>query len=138
MTIRIKNPDLKKAESILLASNREFIFTLSLKLIPDSTNTIIRNIYESFRMLGEALLVFKGIEAKEHFIQINELISLKVNTPRPLNLLDNLRKLRHSINYYGYWASIEEAQDTIDFANGCFEILYREIKSLVDKKLNLA
>ena len=65
----------------------------------ESGSTIIRNIYESFRMLGNALLISKGIESQDYITQINELLKTKVSTSRPINLIDNLRRLRHNINY---------------------------------------
>jgi len=54
-------------------------------------------------------------------------MSVKVNTPRPLAALDNYRRLRHNINYYGYKPSIKEAEDMIDFAKKCFDSLAQAI-----------
>src|SRR3989338_3534660 len=101
MTVRYKVPDKKNALSIIGASKRDMDFTLTLKLAGDSGATIVRNIYECFRMLGDALLVAKGIKSQDHTEPIQELLKLKVNTQRPIYLIDNLRKLRHNINYYG-------------------------------------
>ena len=126
--MREKQPDIKRALSILENAKNDMNFTLSLKLSEDSSNTIVRNIYESFRMLGEALLLAKGLESKDHILPINELIKLKLNTTRPLNILDNYRKLRHNINYYGYKAKLEDAQDIINFAKYCFKIVYEKVK----------
>src|SRR3989338_9935243 len=117
--IRPKTPDKKNAESLIKASESEMAFVISLKLTGESASTVIRNVYESFRMLGDALLVSQGIEKTYHHNSIQELLKLKVNTLRPLSLIDSLRLLHHNINYYGYKPSISEAEDAIDIANAC-------------------
>lgn len=131
--MKTKKPDMQRALSLLESAKKDFYFTLSLKLTDDSTNTIVRNIYESFRMLGEALLIAKGFYPDDHIMPINELIKLKVNTKRPLNVLDNFRRLRHNINYYGYKTTIQEAQDIISFSKSSFEIIFQEVKKQIDK-----
>src|SRR3989338_5082819 len=100
--MRYKRPDRKNALSIIQAAERDMKFTLSIPPTEDAGPTIIRNVYECFRMLGDALLVSKGMESEDHIAPIKELINLKVQTKRPINLIDNLRRLRHNINYYGY------------------------------------
>ena len=133
MTIRYKRPDKKNALSILNAAKKDMQFTLSLNVTEQSCPTIIRNIYECFRMLGDSLLVAKGIESKDHIEPIKELLNLKVNTPRPIYLIDNLRKLRHNINYYGYSPKLIEAEDTISLAKSCFEPLLKEAIKEINK-----
>lgn len=131
--IRDKFPDFKKADSLVESASRDMKFTLTLQLNQNSSNTIIRNIYESFRMLGEALLTAKGIESKDHVMPINELINLNLKTQRPLQLLDSLRRLRRNINYYGYMAKIEEAEDIINLAKCCFQQVSDEVKNILRK-----
>ena len=101
-------------------------FTLNLKPTEESGATIIRNIYECFRMLGDALLVSKGIKSEDHIMPIQELIKVKTN--RPTNLIDNLRRLRHNINYYGYKPKLDEVKDVILIAENIFNPLINEIK----------
>ncbi|MEK6900512.1 MAG: hypothetical protein AABX05_05290 [Nanoarchaeota archaeon] len=125
--MRQKRPDKKNALSIVEAAKNDLKFTLSLKVTEASGSTIIRNIYECFRMLGDALLVSKGIESIDHVTQIKELMDLKISTTRPLGVLDNLRRLRHNINYYGYKPAILEVHDTIEIAESCFEPLLKEV-----------
>ena len=129
---RKKIPDIKKAESLVNSSLEDMKYTMTLKINNKSSNTIIRNVYECFRMLGEALLAKKGIESRDHIMPINELISFKINTIRPLNILDNLRKLRRNVNYYGYKSTSEDAKQAIEFAKSCFYPLLEAIK----KELN--
>ncbi len=125
---RIKHFDKKNALSIINAAERELHFTLKMSVTDESAFNIIRNIYESFRMLGDALLVSKGIGSKSHEDQISEIQTLNVQTSRPLRVIDALRKLRHRINYYGYIPTKIEAEDAISIANACFHPLLIEIR----------
>lgn len=117
---------------MLEEAERQLAFTLALQLSEDSAFTVVRNVYECFRMLGDALLVSKGLDTKDHIEPIKALLNLKVNTKRPINAIDNLRRLRHNINYYGYHPTVAEAVDTIDIANTCFKPLAEAVR----KELN--
>ena len=103
-------------------------FTLSLDINESSGSTIVRNIYECFRMLGDARLISKGFASQDHVEQIKELESVSVKTDRPVKLIDTLRRLRHNINYYGYVPSKAEAEDAISIAKACFNPLLEAIK----------
>lgn len=130
MTIRYRRPDKKNAISIAEAAKRDMDFTLLMKPSEEAGPTIVRNVYESFRMIGDALLVAKGIESEDHVTPIKELLKVDVITPRPINLIDNLRKLRHNINYYGYRPTLMEVKDAISIAESCFKPL---LKSVMEK-----
>src|SRR3989338_2611175 len=131
--MRTKKPDLKNAKSLLLEAEREMSFTLALPASDESAFTVVRNIYECFRMLGDALLIKKGIESTDHLEPINELLKLNVNTTRPISIIDNLRRLRHNINYYGYHPNVAEAIDSINIAKSCFGPLLNEIKRIIEQ-----
>ena len=125
---RIKHYDKKNALSIIIAAEREMQFTLKQEISEESAFNIIRNIYECFRMLGDANLISKGIVSQNHIEQIKELESLEVKTERPIKLVDSLRKLRHNINYYGYIPKKIEAQDAVSIAQSCFYHLLNAVK----------
>lgn len=108
-------------------------FTLTLPISVDSTFTIVRNIYECFRMIGDALLVSQGIVATDHYEPISALLKMEVDTRRPISTIDNLRRLRHNINYYGYHPTIAEANDTIDIAKSCFKPLLNAVRNRIEK-----
>jgi len=130
--MRYKCPDKKSAISILEASQREMKYTESLEVSEDSGSTIVRNTYECFRMLGEALLIAEGIDTEDHVTKIRALMKLHVKTDRPVNIIDNLRILRHKMNYYGYRPGLPEINDTISMAKSLFEPL----AYAVEKKIN--
>lgn len=132
--MRIKRPDNKNALSLIESAKKDMVYTLSLEINEQSASTIIRNIYESFRKLGDALLISKGIESQDHVAPIKELMTIKVNTTRPLNLLDNMRRLRHNVNYYGYNPKIIEVVNAVSLANELFEPLIKEIEKKINNK----
>jgi hypothetical protein len=133
MTLRYKRPDAKNALSIVQSAYRDMVFTLSLKLSKDAGTTIIRNIYECFRMLGDALLVYRGIKSTDHIMPIKELLQLKVSTTRPIYSIENLCRLRHNINYYGYAPDLLEIKDAISLAKSCFDPLRRVVLDKIAK-----
>ena len=133
MTIRYKRPDAKDALSLVQAAKRQMDFTLTMDPSDDSAFTIVRNIYECFRMIGDALLVKKGIESDDHLAPINELLKLKVDTLRPIFLIDNLRRLMHNVNYYGYSPKKAEADDAISIAKSCFKQLHEAVMKEIEK-----
>ena len=131
--IRHKRPDRKNALSIIEAARREMKFTLSMSVNDESGSTIIRNIYECFRMLGDALLVAKGIKSEDHVAPIRELLKIRVNTKRSIYLIVNLRILRHNINYYGYKPKLIDVEDALSIARSCFEPLLEAIEKRINK-----
>lgn len=130
--MRVKRPDVKNAVSIIEAAKRDMAFTLKLSVNEESGPTIIRNIHECFRMLGDGLMVSQGRVSVDHSEPLNELMKLKVDSKRPLNLLDSLRRLRNNINYYGYKPKVVEVMDAVSIAESCFDVIYKEVKRSLD------
>jgi len=133
MIQRYKHPDKKNAASIISASSKQMKYTLSLESNDDSAFNIIRNIYECFRMLGDAILVLQGRISEDHVEQIRVLENLNIQTERPIKLVDNLRRMRHNINYYGYAPKKVEADDAISLAKACFKPLLEAVRNEVEK-----
>ena len=127
-----KLPDKERAKSLIQNSIKDIKYTLTLNISEESANTIVRNIYESFRMLGEAILLKKGIRPIDHINSINELLKLELKTLKSLNILENLRRLRHNINYYGYKANIYDAKESVSFAKNCFNELLKKINEIIE------
>jgi len=125
--MRYKRPDKKNALSIVEAAKRDMKYTLSLKPTEESGSTIVRNVYESFRMLGDALLVAKGIKSEDHVQPIKELMKVKVTTKRSIYSISNLRNLRHNINYNGYKPNLIEVNDVLLIAKSVFEPLFKVV-----------
>ena len=134
--IRKRKPDKFKAQSMVSAAETEIKFTRTISPTKESSSTIVRNIYEAFRMLGDALLLIHGKEAsgKDHHVEmINELFTLGVKTKRPIQVILNLKNLRNKINYQGYIPAVEEANDALYIVNACFQPILNKIKEEIKK-----
>ncbi len=138
MTLRYKRPDRKNAASILAAAELEMRFTLSMEPREDAGTTIVRNIYECFRMLGDALLVSEGVESNDHLAPLQRLMELQVEAGRPLRVLDNLRRLRHNVNYYGYRPNLYEVMDALSIAKALFNPLLAAVRAEVERRQTLS
>ncbi|MDP1729476.1 MAG: hypothetical protein Q8L27_04705 [archaeon] len=134
MTFRYKRPDSKNAISIVQAAKEEIDYTFTIEINEKSSSTIIRNIYESFRMLGDALLTHQGRITQDHVECIRELMKLNIKSERPLGALDNLRILRHNINYYGYRPKIEEVKDALNLTKALFKPIHKVVLKEVSKQ----
>ena len=126
--MRYKRPDNKNALSILESAKKTIDFTLTLEVNAQSAATIIRNIYECFRMLGDAQLVSEGIISEDHLLPIRKLSKMKLDSLRPISSVENLRILRHNVNYYGYNPNISEVEDAISLARECFYKAYEQVR----------
>ncbi len=134
--IRRRIPDKFKAQSMVSAVEAEIKFTKTIVPTAESSFTIVRNVYESFRMLGDVLLLIHGKEASEkghHIEMIKELLTLSVETKRPIQVLLNLKDLRNKINYNGYMPNVEEAKDALSILDACFEPIINKIKKELQK-----
>jgi uncharacterized protein (UPF0332 family) len=116
-------PDKRKAEGFVLMAKSDLNIALQLSKFPGSENLIIRNIYECFRMLGEAILFSKGMKSSDHVLPINEVISFAEKQGINMKILDSLRRLRHNINYYAYAATKKEAEEVVKVAKENFNFL---------------
>ena len=133
MIRRLKHSDKKNAESIIEASIKQMNYTLKLESNDESAFNLIRNTYECFRMLGDALLVSKGLTSEDHVEQITAIENLNLKTARPIKLIDNLRRMRHNINYYGFSPKKNDADDAVSFAKSCFAQVVNAVKKEIEK-----
>jgi hypothetical protein len=129
--MRIKQPDKKNALSLLSASEKQMKFTLTISSTNESAFTIIRNIYECFQMIGKAVLLAEGKVSEDHIESLKAIESLGVKTLRPIQSIDNLRKIRHGINYYGYNPNKIESDDAITLAKEIFESVVKSAKAKI-------
>jgi len=131
--MRKRVPDSAKVKSLILASEAEMAYIDTLEPSQEAASTIIRGIYENFRRLGEALLLNKGLEG-DHEESMKILTSLPVNTSRPIQVLDNLRRLRHDINYQGYLPSQADLNDVLSIKQACWNPILNEIRRQITLK----
>ena len=126
-----RTPDVARARSLIAASEENLRFTRTLQVTRSSTPTIIRNTYESFRMIGQAILYLRGNPSRHHSIQVGVLLELELSGRRPLRSIERLRELRHAINYQGYLPNEDEARDALAIADDLYELIVVEANKLI-------
>ncbi|HLD03119.1 MAG TPA: hypothetical protein VJC07_05480 [Candidatus Nanoarchaeia archaeon] len=134
--IKKRVPDKFKARSMLEAAEADMKFTKTLAVSKESGSTIVRNVYDCFRKLGDSLLLIRGKEAVgrgQHNDAINELLRLQAATKRPIQILGNLKDLRNNISYEAYIPSVEETEDALSVADACFKPIVAEIEKELSK-----
>ncbi|MBI4450600.1 hypothetical protein HY642_01375 [Candidatus Woesearchaeota archaeon] len=130
--MRQRRPDVAKARSLVRAAEMEMDYLATVTPSEASASTLVRGVYENFRRLGDALLAIKGLESADHIQAIAQLTALvNVKTARPLPVLDNLRKLRHDINYHGYIPSMADLEDVLSIRDSCWAPILKEVKKQV-------
>ena len=115
------------------AAEREMSYVLKQEMREEAAATLVRAMYECFRQLGDALLLARGFEAKDHHVMIDEVLHMNVDTPQPLIVLDRLRRTRMKINYEGYFPSKAELDDFNQFSRTCWHIVLTEARKTIAK-----
>lgn len=125
--------DLPYARSLVAAARIDMTYLSSLAVTDDSVITVVRGVYENFRMLGKALLVARGtVVIDDHKESIAALLVLDVSLKRPLGSLDSLRILRHAVNYRGFVPSVAQALDALELARDCFDDLATNVEKEIE------
>ena len=135
--IRRRVPDLVKARSMLNAAVIDMGFVEKLHVKSEAAQSIVRSVYENFRILGDALLTAQGFEtvgADHHAQMIDALTKLGIQTQRPLLLLHELRKIRHKVNYEGYIPTEEELKDILAIKEALWQPVLAKVKQLIEGK----
>jgi hypothetical protein len=87
--------------------------------------------YESIRQLGDASWRILGYEPLNHEITLDGLKNYNIKYNLKLNLLPRFKKIRNDINYNGFQASVNQAEEIIDFWNKCC----KEIINILNSKI---
>lgn len=110
-----------RARSLLKSSEQALASALKITVETDSLKTILRELYEGFHQIGEALgyqrgYKFSSHEAIKYFLE--EVLKEEIIAAK----FDRYRKIRNGINYYGDEVSEEAVQEA-----------RKEIPALIEK-----
>lgn len=124
--IREKNEILAKA--LIKSSERGIIYVKRQKIDAESAEHIISDIYDIIRELIEAKLALEGYKSYSHEATILFLKKFSEFKETEIIFLDNLRKMRNGIKYYGKEAAVEDAEKTLNFLHSILPKLKNLIK----------
>jgi|SRR3989344_6005006 len=117
--LRNRQRDLEKIKSMINSAEVNAKVTQEINLDDKTATLVFREIYESIRQLGDAKLWLIGYEPQNHEVSMEILKESDIKDKIKLNSLDRLKKIRHDINYRGFRASIEQAEEILEFWNKC-------------------
>lgn len=126
--IRIRVPDAKRTTSLISSAKNNTDVALKISLNEDNASVIFREIYESIRQLGDALLWKQGLEPLNHEVSMNALKELNIKNKYMLNYLSRFKAIRHDINYRGFKATVSQVEELRDFWNKCSVQIIQEIE----------
>ena len=126
--IRNRQRDMEKIKSMINSAEVNAKVTKDIKLNDDSATLIFREIYESVRQLGDVKWWLLGYEPSNHEISMEALKDFDIKDKLKLNSLERFKKIRHDANYRGFRATIQQAQEILDFWNKCGEEIVKELK----------
>ncbi|MBI2558891.1 hypothetical protein HYW20_06215 [Candidatus Woesearchaeota archaeon] len=110
--VRKATSDTELAKSLITESYK--ILKVIKELNPSDANAtlLMRECYESFRQICEAIAVYKGYKIYSHEA-ITAFIAEILNEKEIAESFDRYRKIRNSINYYGTPISLAETQKAL-------------------------
>lgn len=130
--LRIRQKDSEKIKSMINSAEINAKVTRDIKINENTATLIFREIYESIRQLGDAKLWILGYEPLNHEVSIEILKEFDIKDKVKLNSLGRLKKIRHDINYRGFRASIQQAEEILEFWDKCcieiLNLLKKEIR----------
>jgi hypothetical protein len=121
--------DERLANLLIKESFDRLEFVKSLKLDEKNAKYIVENIYDILRELIEAKLALNGFKSYSHEATILFLKKFPEFKESEIRFMDNLRKIRNGIKYYGKDIKINETRKVIDFSR----FILPKLKSLVKK-----
>jgi len=127
-------PDKKRASSLIENSDkRNFFFEQIINAVDitdDNANYVIEQVYDILIELIRAKIIFDGYYASGNYAHEAEVSYLKeLNfTDFEISMLDEIRKFRNGVKYYGKRYNKNEAESSIRFKNSVINKLKEKIR----------
>lgn len=128
--VKKKGKDEARARSLSEEAEKRKKFVERISLSDEDANYIIENIYDVIRQLIEAKLSLEGYKSYSHEATVSYLKKLDFSDNQ-IRFLDELRKIRNGIKYYGNKSDKEYTKKALDF----MKEVYIELKNIVEKGL---
>lgn len=127
--VRLQEKNKILASALIKSSEKGLRFIKKLEINEENSEHIVADIYDIIRELIEAKLALEGYKSYSHEANILFLKKFKQFNESEINFIDNLRKLRNGIKYYGKEASPEDAEKTLKFMNSVLPKLNKLIEN---------
>ncbi len=114
--VKRQTKDERLANLLIKESFNRLEFVKSLKLNEKNAKYIVENIYDTLRDLIEAKLALNGFKSYSHEATILFLKKFPEFKESEIRFMDDLRKTRNGIKYYGKNIELNEAKNVVDFS----------------------
>lgn len=119
----LSNSLIKSAEKSLKNIHR-------VKIDDLNAESVISEVYDVLRKLIDSILSLEGYKSYSHEASILFLKKFSIFEESEIIFLDNLRKIRNGIKYYGKEADIDSALKSINFMNSIIPKLNKILSDL--------
>lgn len=114
--VKIQGKNEILAEALAKSSEKSLKNIQRTKIDELNAESTVSDIYDIMRELIEAKLSLQGYKSYSHEATILFLKKFKEFNEHEIVFLNNLRKMRNGIKYYGKEANMEDAITTLNFA----------------------
>lgn len=128
--VRTQRKNAILASALINSSEKSEKYVKRQKIDDGSAEHIVSDIYDIIRELIEAKLALEGYKSYSHEATILFLKKFHEFSESEIIFLDDLRKVRNGIKYYGKESSTEDAVKTIKFLNS----ILPKLKKLLAQK----
>ncbi len=128
--LRKRSPDMKQADTLIDAANERASIAKAIPLSEKSATTILSELYESFKNLGNARWWVLGYKPTKDAHVVSMLIISKAQIAHAYKVqnIDRFRQLRNKANYDGYRVTLGEAKEILGLWNEVSEELIEWVK----------
>lgn len=114
--VKEKTPRTEQIKSLINSSRKKFISYEQLKINSDTASSKVSLLYDSLRIILEALAIKKGFKIYSHDC-ITYFLKEVLNEEEISEKFDKYRIIRNGFNYYGEDVSVDDAHIMIEELN---------------------
>ncbi|HUS49390.1 MAG TPA: hypothetical protein VMZ91_04455 [Candidatus Paceibacterota bacterium] len=118
------------ARALVNSSNKGAEHVKKQEINEENAEYIVAEVYDVIRELIEAKLSLDGYKSYSHEATVLFLKKFPEFKEEDIYFLDNLRKIRNGIKYYGKGASVNEAEKALDFMSSILPKLKILVKNV--------
>ena len=126
--IRKIEPDNEKVLSIQGATDSRLRFVKEIKVNEENVSFVVENYYEIIKELLVALLLKKGLRAKNHQCLFSDFLKKYPEHEHEVNLILQMSFLRNRLDYYGEMIEIEFYEKNMKEFENIIEILKKQLQ----------
>ncbi len=127
--VKIKEKNNKLADALTNSSGKGESHAKKQELNEENAEFIVADVYDAIREIIEAKLALEGYKSYSHEATVPFLKKFKEFGELEVAFLDNLRKIRHGIKYYGKESGIDEAKKSLEFLDAILPKLKNLLKN---------